>query len=239
MQTVSCGCTVDTHFESGVTRSLRKCSFHVRELMNQPQGEAYYRSIGVLDVKGEVRCDHYAAELLDAIGEIPKPPTQFATRYVPEALEVGCGLSPYVPAIKAAGYQYTGIDPDQWAAAETAKRYGVEVLCDMFSPTRFPPDCFGMILAAHSLEHMPDAPQALLAMSHMLVPGGHLVIVVPDDTDLANPDHLWFFNAETLYATLNRLGLLVVTITERQHIEREKFIYCVARKPETTWPAKS
>lgn len=231
-----CGCLTDIDPGSGVIRSYEKCEFHRREREAQPEGEVYYRSIGVLDDKGDVRVDHYVAELLEGIGEIPKP-AQSVHRHLNKALEIGCGVSPYVRAIEAAGYSYTGIEPDVWAANETATRFNVSatrfnvsVLCDWFTPKSFGPESFRLILAAHVIEHLPHAPDAIRGMSGMLSPGGHAVIVVPDDTDLVNPDHNWFFNEESLYMTLRLNRLDVVRMSVLKRIERENFIYCVAKK---------
>ncbi len=229
-----CGCVTDRDPHSGITRAYEKCVGHAAELAKQPTGEAYYRSIGVLNARGEVREEHYTAELVDALGALPSAGDKW------DALEVGCGVSPYVRAVTAAGYCYTGIEPDWWAAKETAVRFGVSVHCDRFTPHSYGPGTFGLILAAHVIEHLPDAPACVRGMAEMLVPGGRLVIVVPDDTDLVNPDHLWFFTTESLYATLGQVGLVVEKMAVRKLIERENFIYCVARKPEErSWPEQS
>ena len=222
-----CGCVTGPDPAFGVTRSLEKCPGHVAERAAQPTGEAYYRSIGILDAKGAVREDHYCDELLEGIGQIPPPAGE-----CPLAVEVGCGLSPYVRLVRAAGYAYMGIEPDPWAAAEMGRRFGAAVVQGTWEQFRskLPAD---LLLCCHALEHMPDAPAALGRFHEMLVPGGHLVLLVPDDTDLVNPDHLWFFSPESLYSLLTLVGFTVPTISVHKRIERENFIYCVARKRDT------
>lgn len=234
MTTHPCGCVTATDPASGVTRSSGKCPFHVEALAKQPRGEAYYAAIGVFDENGAIRSADYVSELESVLGPLPPPPRQFAGRRVAEALEVGCGVSPYVAAIEAAGYKYLGMEPDRWAAEKTMRVYGVEVWCDKYTPQSFGPESFDLILAAHCVEHMEDGPAALKGMADQLVPGGHLVVIVPDDTDRVNPDHTWFFSAESLYATLTHAGLLLAKIGERKGNERENFIYALAKKPEWT-----
>ncbi len=225
-----CGCVTGPDAKSGATRSFQKCHGHVAERAAQPQGEAYYRSIGVLDAAGRVRTDHYAAELLEAVGPLPDPPERSTL-----AVEVGCGLSPYVPLVRSAGYGYVGVEPDRWAADEMAKRFGAAVIGSTFEAFVYSAvPMVGLVLCCHTLEHMADAPAALSLMSRMLAPGGHLVLIVPDDTDLLNPDHLWFFSPESLYSCLTAAGFEVPTVAVRRHVERENFIYCVARKRDTT-----
>ena len=67
-------------------------------------------------------------------------------------------------------------------------------------------------------------------MANMLVPGGYLWLLVPDDTDSVNPDHAWFFDQTTLRTAVERTGLVVDRIVSRKIVEREKFLYLRARK---------
>lgn len=229
-KTAKCGCVVATDPASGVTRSYEKCPNHVEARRTQPTGERYYRSLGVLDVRGGVRSDHYEQELLDGITELPGPISPY-----PRALEVGGGLSPYVPMLTKAGYSYTLIEPDVWAAEETIRRFGgrhhVGLLEDVVTADSRMIGVFDLVLCCHALEHMADAPKAVLTLRDLLVPGGHLVVIVPDDSDLTNPDHLWFFTPESLYSVLTAAGLEVKTVQVRKVVERENFIYVVAGKP--------
>lgn len=224
MNTLSCGCTVGPDPASGVTRALQKCDAHVEHRRNQPTGSAYYRSLGVLDVKGEIRVGHHVDEMLDAIGDVPRGAPGAV------ALEIGGGVSPYVRLIQSAGYTYHGVELDPWAAQRIASTYGVTVRFAAYGPDTFPEEQFDLILSCHSLEHMDDAPATVRTMYRDLKPGGHLVLLVPDDTDLTNPDHFWFFNVSSLRLLLEETGFEVLNLVEKKVVERENFIYCVARK---------
>lgn len=214
---VSCGCTVAPDPASGVLRSLTKCASHCRAYRDPATlDEAYYRELGVF---GETA---HLPEILEALGPFP------AASGTRQAIEIGCGCSPYVGAIKAAGWRYTGIDSSPFAARWTAQRWSVGTITGPF--TSLPGPC-GLILAAHVVEHLDDAPGSIVAMAAVMEPGGELWIVVPDDSDLANPDHLWFFSEATLRRTIEAAGLKVTRLCSFRRIERENFIYCRAAKP--------
>lgn len=235
MTTHPCGCVTAPHPHWGVTHAVSKCAFHVEYLAAQPTGEAYYRQIGVLDIKGEVRHRVYCDEMAAALKQ-PFPPPVPTWNGTPraEALEVGCGASPYVRAVEAAGYRYTGIDTDGYATVRTLIE-GTDrtsTILGPFAGRDWADNTFGLVLSAHCVEHLEDGPGALAEFRRLLVPGGHLVLLVPDDTDLTNPDHRWFFSPASLTRTLVRVGFEVVRLAPRQVVQKELFLYCLARKPE-------
>lgn len=235
MTTHPCGCVTAPHPKWGVTYAVSKCDFHVAFLAGQPAGAAYYRQIGVLDIRGNVRHATYVGEMADGLGQpFPPPVPSWDGRPAVEALEVGCGASPYVRAVEQAGYRYTGVEPDEWGAARTLIE-GVgqtSVLTEKFDARKWEHNTFGLVLAAHCVEHLADAPEVLGEFRRILVPGGHLILLVPDDTDLTNPDHRWFFSPAALLKTLVRVGFQVPKLAPRRVVEKELFLYCHARKPE-------
>lgn len=234
MTTHPCGCVTAPHPEWGVTHAVSKCDHHVAHLAAQPTGEAYYRTLGVFDEAGNVRHAEYVAELESALGvRFPPPVPEWNGRRYDAMVEVGCGVSPYVRAVEAAGYDYLGSDTDEWATARTLIE-GVgrtSVSAEPFDGRRWADNSLGLVLSAHCAEHVPDAPAMLAEFRRILVPGGSLVLVVPDDTDLTNPDHRWFFSAATLARTLVRVGFEVPRLAPRRVVPHELFLYCLARKP--------
>lgn len=226
--TYNCGCVND--FDRGVMKSILKCDHHKamqREIGEL--GEAYYRENGAMDNEA---CRRYADEFEDCFGKIEP-----VNRDYPSALEVGAGASHYVPMITDADWLYVACEPSRWARQWMMNRY-----CDRFIQLNNATwesfngdDCdfrkFGMILSAHSLEHMIDAPAALEKMAEYLSPSGVLYLIIPCDDDPLNPDHYWFFNTATLDLSLGNAGLIVESMVTRKRIERERFIYCKARKP--------
>jgi SAM-dependent methyltransferase len=183
--------------------------------------EAYYRALGALEVNAPMQ---YCDELIEAIGVIPPGH---------RAVEIGGGVSPYVNLLQSQGYTYTLVEPNFWACSETKARYlNVNVI-----PTAFPFegsmrlfDNHDLVLAAHVLEHIKNLRSAMEQINAALVPGGHLIIIVPDDTDQWNPDHVWFFNERSLRHLLIRFGFEVLRMSTHQRVTHEKFIYCLGKK---------
>ncbi len=222
-----CGCQNEVHTASGVLRSISKCSRH------QPRDpatldQAYYTELGLLTADGRPAETQHVAELEEALGALPEAETPALM-----ALEIGCGASPYVRAILEAGYFYIGLEPSLWAADWMRETYSTVTLhcrSEDIGSTLFEGQ-FTLILAAHCLEHMADAPAAIGRCADWLVPGGELWIVVPDDSDPCNPDHLWYFREDTLRACIEAAGLVVERLVMRKHVKHENFLYARARKP--------
>lgn len=232
MKTHVCGCVTTIDPDWGIQRAVTKCAGHREALRDQPTGYDYYRTLGVFDEGGNWRTDVYESELLDGIGEVPPAPKGGGL-----AVEVGGGCSLYVPLLRKAGYQYVGFEPDAFGANWTKDTHHVHVENRPFLPTVLdehggqPRGSTHLILCAHAVEHVADAPAMLRSFFELLAPGRPLVLVIPDDTDPLNPDHWWFFNESSLRATLTRLGFVDVRIETRKRIARENFLYCVAWKP--------
>ena len=228
MRTHGCGCTTTTDPTWGVTRAVTKCAEHVQYLKDHPSGgEAYYKTLGVFDAAGNVCSDKYVYELSEALGALPGAPPGGGL-----AVEIGTGVSPYVFHLKQLGYYYVGFEPDPWAAQWMRDHHRVHMENRCFDALEA--EAVGqasLVLCAHAAEHMPDSPGALGEMFKLLAPGRPLYLVVPDDTDLTNPDHLWFYNAVSLRSVLERIGFVDVVTAVKKVVPHENFIYCLARKP--------
>ena len=219
-----CGCVNEIDPACGALRSVSKCEDHLRERSEAAElGEAYYRSNGALDRDAPAR---YAAELAEAMGMFPSPRWPHL-----ESLEIGCGASPYVLALQRAGWIYRGLDASAWACEWMGRRYRVPMVHADFE-TWEPDSRFGLILAAHCFEHMADAPAAIRKCAEILAPGGELWLIVPNDDDPLNPDHLWTFDEQSLCTVVVCAGLRAVTLSTFQRIERERFLYLRAVKPQ-------
>ena len=204
-------------------RSVLKCDKHMRAYRDPSTlDEAYYAELGLLD-GGKLRATKHVDELAEALGPFPEPTGNGL------ALEIGCGVSPYCLAMQDAGWVYRGMDLSDWAIGWMIDQYDVEAYSGDWESGVWPFSSF--ILAAHCLEHMRDSPKALKKMADSLLPGGHLWLIVPDDGDPTNPDHLWFFTEATLDIAIFRAGLVLNKIVTYQRVPHEKFIYARAKKP--------
>jgi SAM-dependent methyltransferase len=195
-------------------RAVSKCDFH-RGRQREPRSldGSYYAELKILE-------GSHVREIVDALGPFPEANGDRL------ALEIGCGVSPYAGAIRDAGWEYVGVDASPWAADWTARHWGV--LTHASSWEDFEIGRYGLILAAHVLEHLPDAMQGLIKMRRALVRGGELRIIVPNDDDPTNPDHLHFFDPMSLGRALDLAGLVVGRMEMRRVVKHEQFIYARA-----------
>lgn len=229
---LSCGCQnyIDPFW--GIQRNLFKCDSHGRLRQDGSVTSAtsasrdYYKSLGLFDDRGLPQVDKYLEQLIDPLDEM-----QVSLRHPGgHMLEVGCGASPYVRLFQEWGYHYTGLDPSHWATSWVASYYDVHTICGRFESEQLPLD-YDLIFAPHVLEHLNNSPEAVQRCHYLLRRGGQLMIIIPDDSDQTNPDHLWFYTTETLRTTLSRIGFDDIRMAVRRVVPHENFIYCVAVKP--------
>lgn len=227
MKSYPCGCALATHAPTGARYSIGKCARH-RALMRDPAtlDEAYYAELGVIR-DGRLAETRHVAEMAEALGDFEGPIEHDAQ----VALEVGCGVSPYTGRLRDAGWVYAGVEVSPWAADWMRRNHSALIVRSSWEAFDAAKKPFGLILAAHVLEHLPDAPAGLVKMADMLEPGGVLYLLVPDDSDPLNPDHLWFFAPESLRRCVELAGLTIEALEARQIVPRERFLYCRARKP--------
>lgn len=215
----------DEESRYGITISVGKCDSH-RAIQENPSilGERYYSSLGSF-----MEPHPHVTEFIDAFGDIDPVPYRNSL-----AMEIGAGVSNYVRFIKQSGYRYLAIEPSSWAANWLRETHSVPVLectldqIDAIDSLEQP----SLILSAHSLEHVPDAIAALRSIYRMLAETGVLYLIVPDDSDLTNPDHYTFFNQSSLRRALEGTGFSVERLEIRRHVKNEGFLYAKARKPK-------
>ena len=100
-------------------------------------------------------------------------------RPVGRILDVGCGSGDLLEHFARRGWATYGIDPSR-AAVDAASRRGAEVHHGTVDNQPWPAEFFQAITFQHSLEHIPDPISALRRTRSLLVPGGSLVIEVPN-----------------------------------------------------------
>jgi SAM-dependent methyltransferase len=226
--THSCGCVNEFHEPTGALRRVSTCRRHMRDYRApETLGLDYYTKLGLLK-NGMLQPTNHVAELTEALGPIPPPSGNR------DVLEIGCGVSPYAGVLIERDWHYMGVEPSLWACGWMRRIYGVGTLPLRFEQVEvmIPPAMYGLILAAHSLEHMDDAPGAIARCAELLAPGGQLWIVIPDDTDKTNPDHRWCFSQDSLWYTVEATGLAVEHVAIRRYVKHENFQYLRAKKPD-------
>ena len=141
------------------------------------------------------------------------PPWQGQGRY----LDVGCGSGGSLGAAKALGWQVTGIEVDDAAAAK-ARRFTDEIHVGDALTAPFAPGRFDVVTAFHVLEHVPDPVAMIRRMLGWLAPGGLLILEVPNAgglgaaifgkawSGLELPRHLSHFSPESLGRAVKQGG---------------------------------
>lgn len=217
----SCGCCNDIDPKCFAQFNVSKCEFHTQHQQDVDRlGQDYYEQLGISPDKRE----RYEQQFIDGFG------SPLASDGL-NILEIGCGTSPYANIFIDKGWKYIGLDPSHFACEWMRKTYDVFMVCSKLEDQPPTEQVYDAVLSAHSLEHMPNPRAALLSMWHMLKSGGQLYLLIPDDTDLWNPDHLWFFSPATIRRLLVQVGFQIESLVLRRHAEIENYIYITARKP--------
>ena len=221
----TCGCELERCSVCQCSRSKLKCRLHQPAAHNS---EFYYLQELHGLTNNIPRHTKVCAELREAFLEMGYEP---GNGYGKVALDIGAGIGIYAPLLMGLGYRYEALELDPWACKYIKGAYSphthnlrYEDLSEEWS--------WDTIMAAHVLEHLADAPAALEKMYRTLRPGGELYLIVPDDEDLGNPDHLWFFKPETIDSWFREVGFSDVRMVVKQVVMWEKFIYLVGRKPD-------
>ncbi|RYY41340.1 MAG: class I SAM-dependent methyltransferase [Chitinophagaceae bacterium] len=136
------------------------------------------------------------------------------------ALDVGCGTGAFLNALRAAGWNVKGVEPDDDARKLAVAQFNLDVeeAGALFS---LPTGSYDLITLWHVLEHVHDLQGYLAQLKSLLAPGGKLVIAVPNYTsgDAATygrywaaydvPRHLYHFAPASVKILVQRHGMKV------------------------------
>lgn len=219
-----CGCYVERDAATGVLHAISKCQQH-QDMLRQEMAseEAHYQRLGAMD-----HPEVYVREFKECFGPLTPRPSPLGEN---SALEIGAGTSPYIDMIRKASYSYAALETSPFAVEWLRQHAGIAVIRRNWEDGGSGLT-YSLILAAHCIEHMKHAPNAIKTMANELAPLGRLYIIVPDDEDLCNPDHWWFFTPATLCQAVEAAGLQVQQLSVKRRVKREQFIYCQAIKPD-------
>lgn len=160
-----------------------------------------------------------------------------AHRFAPELpaqgklLEVGCGSGASVRAAVDLGWEATGLDIDPQLIQQGREQLEVDLRCIPVLEAGLEGERFNLIRMRDVIEHLPNPYEVLVELKRLLVPGGTLIIVTPNEEGLPSqmrllvgrkrdrvatvppPHHLHGFSPDTLRLILNRVGLTPLHIT--------------------------
>jgi SAM-dependent methyltransferase len=133
-------------------------------------------------------------------------------------LEVGCATGDYLLTLHQRGWEVTGVEFSDHAAA-IARQRGLDVRTGDLLEASLPSESFDSVLLRHVLEHVPSPTATLAEIHRLLAPGGTLSVVVPNYASLERvlcgrywhgydlPRHLFTFTPCTLSAAIESVGL--------------------------------
>ena len=144
-------------------------------------------------------------------------------------LDVGCGVGQLLQVAQARGYTAEGCDFSPWAT-EYARQAGYTVRTGSLETLGYAERSFDIVIASHTLEHIPAPVPFLQAMRRVLKDDGLLVIAVPNIASvmafamrerwagLKPEQHLWHFTPHTVRSLLSRAGLRTVRVSSDPYL---------------------
>jgi len=138
--------------------------------------------------------------------------------------DIGCGNGDNLHVLSNAGFQVTGVEPDENA------RFLAKSFAEVFDGTaeQLPPQVqgkrFDIIIMSHVIEHCIDPHQACKNVCSILKPGGRVVIEVPNNASKGFagfrgkwpwsdiPRHINFFTERSLRALLRAHDLNIASV---------------------------
>jgi 2-polyprenyl-3-methyl-5-hydroxy-6-metoxy-1,4-benzoquinol methylase len=143
---------------------------------------------------------------------------------VPEkrSIDIGCGRGYFPAALRALGWNATGVEISDSASATARKTLGMDVFTGTVEQYAASSSAkpFPLVTAIDVIEHVPSPDAFVAAIAKITAPGGQVIIDTPNA--LAhnigvkgkswwgfNPFHIYFFSIENLTRLLARHGLRV------------------------------
>jgi 2-polyprenyl-3-methyl-5-hydroxy-6-metoxy-1,4-benzoquinol methylase len=141
-------------------------------------------------------------------------------KFLPEGgsvLDIGAGTADFLLAATEKGWHTAGVEPNETARAKALTK-GVKLKSELAEIT----ECFHVITLWHVLEHLPDLERSIDQILSCLLPGGTLVLAVPNycSWDARHygkywaaydvPRHLWHFSQQAVQSIFEERGFKVV-----------------------------
>lgn len=138
-------------------------------------------------------------------------------------LDIGCGTGAFLHTMQTAGWQITGLEPDDTARQKAAELYALQPM----SPEKLfelQPASFNAITLWHVLEHVHELHAYIKQLANLIAPGGKIIIAVPNytskDASIYNecwaaydvPRHLYHFSPASVRRLLLPYNLTVKTV---------------------------
>lgn len=145
-------------------------------------------------------------------------------------LDVGCDVGELLLTLRARGIEASGIEVSP-TAVERCRARGLDVMQGTVEEVELPDSTYRTITLSHVLEHFPDPVAVLRKLWRALVPGGRIVLAVPNHAGLVArlfgsrwhgwdpPFHLTHFDSTSLRAVLEAAGYRMDSLDTRGNPE--------------------
>mgnify|MGYP001594674004 CR=1 FL=1 len=139
-------------------------------------------------------------------------------------LDIGCATGTLLETAQRKGWQAVGVEPSKWASRIGKGKYGLDIIRGTLETAKLKEKSFDAVTCLDVIEHV-SSPRKLLADIHkVLKKDGVLCLVTPDIGSLVSkllgenwwhirPDHIYYFNEETLSILLLSQGFKVEKIS--------------------------
>jgi SAM-dependent methyltransferase len=135
-------------------------------------------------------------------------------------LDVGSGGGEFAHLLQTLGHEVVGVEPNRGYAEFSEAQYGIAVTRGFAGDVALPANHFDLITIWHVLEHTDDPSRVLEQLHSALLPGGSLVVEVPNiEATCQSPRstfheaHVFTFSPVTLRSLGEKAGLQVERIT--------------------------
>jgi predicted TPR repeat methyltransferase len=147
-----------------------------------------------------------------------------AARSARRLLDVGCGAGYFCERARRAGFDVWGSDVSDWASADAARLFGLDVTLGNFEDMKIGHAPFDVVTMWHVLEHVPDLGKTIAKVREILSPGGLFAAEVPDCSSYdavrygdawrgwSLPYHNWHLTPATVRRLLESRGFRVVRL---------------------------
>lgn len=138
-------------------------------------------------------------------------------------LDVGSGTGAFAHTMQQAGWNVTGLEPDEVARANALRTYKLQ-LEELSNLKELREASFDAITLWHVLEHVHDLDEYLEKFDQLLKLAGRLVIAVPNFTSYDAvyykqhwaaydvPRHLYHFSPQSMQVLLNKKGFVIESV---------------------------
>ncbi|MEO5865272.1 MAG: class I SAM-dependent methyltransferase [Nitrospiraceae bacterium] len=141
-----------------------------------------------------------------------------------KVLDVGCGAGGNLKALQDQGWEPSGIEISEVAAAHAREIVTGNIHTGTLESAPFSPQSFDLILMSHSLEHLPSPVDALRQVHRLLKDNGLLIVSVPNVNSLEfklfgpwwfhldPPRHIYHFDRHSLSGIMAQAGFWLTRV---------------------------